>query len=121
MQYSGSVSNYQLQINFPSVPFSSTGQPFGYTRVVALYVALSGGGAGLAELYFVPGKPVPDSSTRVGTSTPLVFDLFLPLEDYTAIVDLVRNEKPIYWLFDDTTQQIIVSTDPELVGEGQGK
>jgi hypothetical protein len=118
MQYQGSVSNYSIQI-FPS---TWTG-PDGYTRVVALYVALSGGGGqGLALLYFIPaGRPIPAGSKRAGTTSPVVFDLFLPLEDYTAIVDLVRNEKPINWFFDDTTQQIGVTTGGELVGEDQGK
>jgi hypothetical protein len=91
--------------------------------LVALYVALSGGGGnGLAGLYFVPaGRQVPDSSVRADTTDPVVFDLFLPLEDYTAIVDLLRNEKPIYWYFDDTTLQVSVTTQGELVGEDQGK
>jgi hypothetical protein len=74
------------------------------------------------ELCFVPaGRPVPDGSVRAGTTDPVVFDLFLPMEDYTAIVDLVRNEKPIYWYFDDTSLELSVTTQGEVVGEDQGK
>jgi hypothetical protein len=115
--YQGSVSNYSIQIS----PSTWTG-PFGYTRLVVLQVALSGGGNGIAELCFVPaGRPVPDGSVRAGTTDPVVFDLFLPMEDYTAIVDLFRNEKPIYWYFDDTSLELSVTTQGDIVGEDQGK
>jgi len=98
MLYQGSVSDYSIQI----MPSNWTG-PFGYTRLVVLYVALS------------------DGSVRAGTTDPVVFDLFLPMEDYTAIVDLVRNEKPIYWYFDDTSLELSVTTQGEVVGEDLGK
>ncbi len=117
MLYQGSVSNYSIQVS----PSTWTG-PFGYTRQVVLYVALSGGGNGLAGLYFVPaGRPVPDSGVRADTTDPVVFDLFLPMDDYTAVVDLVRNEKPIYWYFDDRSLELSVTTQGEVVGEDQGK
>lgn len=117
MMHSGSVSNYSIQI-FPS----NWEGPYGYTRVVGLNVSLSGGGNGLALLAFVPnGRPVPDSSTRAGTTNPVVFDLFVPMDDYTAIVDLVRNEKPINFFFDDTSLEMGVTTYGESVGEDQGK
>ncbi|MGO9099428.1 MAG: hypothetical protein ACLP9Y_08310 [Mycobacterium sp.] len=110
MIYQGSVSNYSIQV-FPS---TWTG-PSGYTRVVALTVALSGGG-GLALLNFIPaGRPVPAGSKRPGTTSPVVFDLFLPMDDYTAIVDLVRNETPINFFFDDTTLQIGVTTQGKQI------
>ena len=66
MLYQGSVSDYSIQI----MPSNWTG-PFGYTRLVVLYVALSGGGNGIAELCFVPaGRPVPDGSVKT-TFQPL--------------------------------------------------
>jgi hypothetical protein len=119
MLYQGSVSNYSIQIH------SSTWTgPFGYTRIVVLApIALSGGGSGLAFLDFVPaGRPVPDRSKRGGTTDPIVWDLFLPMDDYAAIVDLVRNEKPINFYFDDATPDgWAVTTGSELVGQDQGK
>ena len=119
MLYQGSVSNYSIQIH------SSTWTgPFGYTRIVVLApIALSGGGSGLAFLDFVPaGRPVPDRSKRGGTTDPIVWDLFLPMDDYAAIVDLVRNEKRINFYFDDATPDgWAVTTGSELVGQDQGK
>jgi len=112
MLYQGFVKSYDIQI-FPS---NSTG-PYGYTRVVALT-----GTFGLASLSFIPaGRPIPPGSKRPGSSDPDIFDLFWPLDDYSAIVDLLRNEKPIAFYFDDTDQSIGVTTyDPEPVGENEG-
>jgi hypothetical protein len=112
MVYQGAVSSYGIQV-FPS----NWSGPFGYTRVVSLT-----GTFGLAILCFIPvGRTIPVSSKRAGTSNPVVFDLFLPMDDYTAIVDLVRNEKPIQFFFDDTSHQIGVTTAGEAVGEDQGR
>jgi len=112
MIYQGAVSNYSIQI-FPS----NWSGPFGYTRVVSLT-----GTFGLTLLYFIPtGRTVPVGSKRAGTTNPVVFDLFLPMDDYTAIVDLVRNEKPINFFFDDVSHQIGVTTQGEAVGEDQGR
>jgi hypothetical protein len=82
-----------------------------------------GGGHGLAFLNFIPvGRPVPDSSRRAGTTDPVVLDLYLPMDDYTAIVDLVRNEKPINFFFDDKNPNgWAVSAFGEPVLEDQGK
>jgi hypothetical protein len=116
MQYQGSVSNYSIQIR-PSTWF-------GYPRVVYLnQFALLGGGSGLAFLNFIPaGRPVPNSSTRAGTTDPVVWDLYLPMDDYTAILDLVRNEKPINFFFDDMDPNgWALSAFGEFVGEDQGK
>jgi hypothetical protein len=88
------------------------------------HCALSPGGQGIAFLNFIPaGRPVPDSSIGGGSSEgDFVFDLALPMEDYTAIVDLVRNETPIRFAFDDTDPNgWSVRTGSEEVGEDQGK
>lgn len=123
MIYDGTVTNYSIEIYPSSWPGPSPAFP--YTRTIGLNVVpLSTGGQGLAILYFVPaGRPVPDSSIRADTSDPLVFDLFLPLDDYTAIVDLVRNETPVMFAFDDNEPEKVwsVRAGPEEVGEDQGK
>jgi hypothetical protein len=93
VQYDGTVTNYSIQISPSTWP--GPGPDFPYTRFVGLNIApLSPGGQGIAFLNFIPaGRPVPDSSIRGGSSEgDFVFDLALPMEDYTAIVDLVRNE-----------------------------
>jgi hypothetical protein len=46
--------------------------------------------------------------------------LFLPLERYDAIIDLLRNEKPVYVHFDeDHPDQAVIAIDSEPVGEGE--
>ena len=112
MLYQGTVSTYAIQL-FPS----NWVGPDGYTRVVTLT-----GTFGVAGLYFIPdGGTIPTGSKRAGTTNPVVFDLYLPMDDYAAIVDLVRNEKPITFFFDDSSHQIGVTTYGEAVGEDQAK
>jgi hypothetical protein len=123
MFYSGSVSNYSIQVSPSTFPGWAPPQ-YAYTRVVVLNpIDLSGGGSGLAFLYFVPdGRPVTDSSTRAGTANPVVWDLFLPMDDYAAIIDVLRNEQPISFFFNDATPDAwALSTGEELVGEDWGK
>jgi hypothetical protein len=111
MMFQGEVSNYSIQISA-----SNWLGPLGYTRVVALT-----GAFGIAFLSFVPaGRIIPTSSKRAGTTGPDVFDLFLPMDDYGTVVDLVRNEKPVFWFFDDGTLQIGVRTQAEPIGEQEG-
>ena len=122
VNYRGTVTNYSIEI-YPS-SWPGPDARFPYTRTIGLNVAMSTGGQGLAVLYFVPaGRAVPDGGIRVGTSDPIVFDVFMPMDDYTAILDLVRNETPIMFNFDDTETPPLwsVQTGPEEVGEDQGK
>jgi hypothetical protein len=112
MVFQGEVSDYSIQI-FPSTWLG----PFGYTRVVAV-----NGTFGLAFYSFIPaGRPVPSSSKRAGTVGSNVFDLFLPMDDYTAVVDLLRNEKPGFFFFDDATLQFGLMTSAEPVGEQEAR
>jgi hypothetical protein len=77
---------------------------------------------GLAFYSFIPaGRPVPSSSKRAGTVGSNVFDLFLPMDDYTAVVDLLRNEKPGFFFFDDATLQFGLMTSAEPVGEQEAR
>jgi hypothetical protein len=100
MIYQGEVSNYQISISPSSYP--GPNPEFPYTRFVGLNVAMSGGGSAVVFVDFIPtGRSVPDSSIRAGTKPPdLVFDLFAPIDDYAAIVDVVRNESPVGFRFD---------------------
>ena len=112
MVFQGEVSNYSIQI-FPSTWLG----PFGYTRVVAVH-----GSFGLAFWSFIPPvRAVPASSKRPGTVGSDVFDLFLPMEDYAAVIDLLRNEKPGFFFFDDGTLQFGLMTSAEPIGVQEGR
>jgi hypothetical protein len=39
--------------------------------------------------------------------------------DFPGAVDLLRNEKPVYFNFNDTTMGALLSTGPKPVGEGE--
>jgi|MudIll2142460700_1097286.scaffolds.fasta_scaffold2046343_2 hypothetical protein len=56
---------------------------------------------------------LPRDYSRDGTAF-----LFYRLEDYPNIVDLLRNEKPVFLFWDETAYSIITSTS-ESVGEGE--
>jgi hypothetical protein len=122
VNYRGTVTNYSVEIYPSSWPGPDAALP--YTRGIGLNVSMSTGGQGVAGLYFVPaGRAVPDGGIRVGTSDPIVFDVFMPMDDYTAILDLVRNETPVMFNFDDTETPPLwsVQAGPEEVGEDHGK
>jgi hypothetical protein len=119
MQHFGPVPNYTIYIH----PSTWAGpEPQTETRRVLITdIPLFGGGLGLASLNFIPeGLPVPDSTMQAGA--PVTFDLYLPMDDYTAVVDLLRNEgPPITFLFDDADPNgwhLAASGKP---GEDQGK
>jgi hypothetical protein len=44
--------------------------------------------------------------------------MYLPVAQFNAVVDVLRNEKPIYLVFTDNHAFLSTSTEP--VGEGEG-
>jgi hypothetical protein len=123
MQYFGLVSNYGIFIH-PSTWEGPEPPKLRQTRQVFIYnMALASGGSGFAWLNFIPaGRRVPDSRMRAGSTDPVTWDLYLPMDDYTAIVDLLRNEQPIAFNFDDTAPNgWFMGTAGEIPGEDQGK
>ena len=102
--YSGAIDTYALNIQSPTVGTN-------YKRVMYLK-----GSFGLAFVYFVP------SGGRLGTnkkrdSTNDVFDVYFWMDDWDAIVDVLRNEDSTgfyYWGSNNTAQ---IYTGDEPVGE----
>jgi hypothetical protein len=45
--------------------------------------------------------------------------MFLPDSHFSRIVDLLRNEKPLYFNFNESSQKTYLSTSSEPVGEGE--
>src|SRR5258708_38133333 len=85
--FEGQVRNYTLIINTPRSPNKSQS-----------VIALDMEAAGLAFLNFVPqGGTLGTNSKRVVTPQP-VFDLWY----WTDVVDMLRNEKPVFYTFVDT-------------------
>ena len=67
----------------------------------------------IASLSFRPnGSVLPNDSSYDGTAF-----LFFHLEDFANIIDLLRNEKPIFLWWDGTQYTITTSNEP--VGEGE--
>lgn len=45
--------------------------------------------------------------------------MFLPASHLTRIVDILRNEKPLYFAFNTSSGKTYLSTSAEPVGEGE--
>ena len=98
-QYQGNVQSYVLEIQSPNSPYDQKG-------VISLH--------GLAILYFVPqdgrlGK----NEKRAGQD---IFDIYYWMDSWPHLTDLLRNEKPVQFEYDDSnnTAQIrsVRDTDP---------
>ncbi len=71
---------------------------------------------GLAFLNFVPqGGTLGTNSKRVDPWP--VFDLWYWIDAYPHVVDMLRNEKPVFFTFDDTIAAAILKTEWEPPGE----
>ena len=101
--YNGEIDTYTLRIKTPN-------QPTNYNRVI-----FSRGSFGLAFLYFVPvGNALGTNRKRAGRN---VFDVYFWMDTWEPTVDMLRNEKPVYFGYSDTTGRGSISTAAEPVGE----
>src|SRR4249920_3718330 len=76
-------------------------------------IGLKAGGNFIGQLVFAPnGSPLPDDSAT---------SLYYHLDDFHNILDLLRNETPMYLLFSRGGGGFEngIHTAPELVGEGE--
>lgn len=104
--FEGQVRNYTLIINTPRSPNKSQS-----------VIALDMEAAGLAFLNFVPqGGTLGTNSKRAGSPQP-VFDLWYWIDAYPHVVDMLRNEKPVFFTFVDTIAAAILKTGWEPPGE----
>jgi hypothetical protein len=65
-----------------------------------------------AALRFFPGTPEPEVKIKPNGTMTATF----PASDWDAIVDLLRNEKPV-WFYGSESGLCNVSTSAETVGE----
>lgn len=73
------------------------------------------GDCGLAFLYFVPeGKVLGTNRIRMNQN---ICDVYYPMSSWAQCVDLLRNEKPVYFFYDDSNKTAVIKTSDEPIGE----
>jgi hypothetical protein len=82
-QYQGNVQSYVLEIQSPNSPYNQKG-------VISLH-----GAFGMAILYFVPQ----DGQKRAGRD---IYDIYYWMDSWPHFTDLLRNEKPVQFQYDDS-------------------
>lgn len=112
MVYTAQVTAYDLSVQTPN-------QPTNYKNVIYLRLTLSSGSAGTAFLYFVPeGGTLGTNGKR---SSGNYFDIYFWMGAWAQLVDLLRNEKPVTFFFDDGNRTAVVRTGDEPVGEEEAR
>jgi len=70
---------------------------------------------GKAILWFMPeGDLLPDNRMRSGRD---VFDVYYHTDAWAAILDVLRNETPVYFNYQDSNNAAQIYTGREPVGE----
>lgn len=73
------------------------------------------GSFGKAILWFLPsGSSLPDNRMRPNQN---VFDIYYSVDDWEAVLDVLRNETPVYFNYQDTSNAAQIYTGNEPVGE----
>jgi hypothetical protein len=101
--YGGQVSNYEVSVN------SSNVTTMWGTRQITCYVSVPyGGGQVVVSLFFIPGSvqmPTCVASTNQTSGDGgkvSFFNVYTPVEDYSDILDLLRNARSVGFFVDDT-------------------
>lgn len=73
------------------------------------------GSFGVAILWFLAEEnSLPDNRIRANQN---VFDVYYHLGAWDAIIDILRNESPVYFNFNETSKAAQIYTGNEPVGE----
>lgn len=97
------------------VALNTTGFPDTYG-----FIRLYWGGQRRATLWFqrdTATATLPNSSSTSGGVTS--YYARFEQSEFADAVDLLRNEKPVYFQYNDTTNGAFLATSPEPVGEGE--
>ena len=86
-QYQGNVQSYVLEIQSPNSPYDQK-------TVISLH-----GAFGLAILYFVPQDGQLGKNQKRAEHE--IFDIHYWMDSWPHITDLLRNEKPVQFEYDD--------------------
>jgi hypothetical protein len=100
-QYQGNVQSYVLEIQSPNSPYNQK-------RVISLH-----GAFGLAILYFVPQDgQLGENQKRAGQE---IFDIYYWMDSWPHFIDLLRNEKLVHFLYDDSNNTAQIRSVPATV------
>ncbi len=85
-------------------------KPYGGKRLMNL-----NGSFGKAIVWFIPdNSPLPDNQKHSGEN---VFDVYYHTSDWDALIDLLRNEKPVHFNYYEANNSVQIYTGTEPVGE----
>jgi hypothetical protein len=76
---------------------------------------LKSAGKFIGQLIFKADGTALPADAMAGTQV----NLYYHLQDFANIVDMLRNEKPVYILWAGPTSENGIKTTPEVVGEGE--
>ncbi len=100
--YFGQIDTYFVNVLSP--------KSYGNRRLMNI-----NGSFGKAILWFYPeGSPLPNNTKMEDKS---VFKVFYYLSNWEVILDVLRNESPVYFNFSDTSKAAQIYTGQEPVGE----
>jgi hypothetical protein len=103
-QYQGNVQSYVLDIQSPNSSYN-------HKSVISL-----NGAFGLAILYFVPQDgQLGQNQKRAGQD---IFDIYYWMDSWPHFTDLLRNEKPVHFQYDDSNNTAQITSVPATVPGG---
>ncbi len=100
----GEIDTYFVNVLSPN--------PWGGKRLMNIE-----GSFGKAILWFLPEDMVlPGNQKRPGQD---VFDVYYRLATWDGLLDVLRNESPVYFNYSDTSNAAQIYTGREPIGEGE--
>ncbi len=105
--YKGDIETYGLRIGSPN-------EQEDYRNTITIR-----GSFGQAKLFFVQKGGCLGINRRLSDQKQNSFDVYFWLYYWQHIVDMIRNEKPVEFLFDDSDNTAVLRTDREPIGENE--
>ena len=103
-QYQGNVQKYVLDIQSPNSSYN-------HKSAISLH-----GAFGLAILYFVPQDgQLGQNQKRAGQD---IFDIYYWMDSWPHFTDLLRNEKPVHFQYDNSINTAQITSVPANVPGG---
>ena len=73
--------------------------------------------SGKAVIRFIKGRMKKNKLNQAGKKS--LYEVYQPWESYPHFIDLLRNEKPLYFFFSFVDNSAYITTSDEPVGEGE--